>query len=43
MSEEEWGDYSVSDVRTFDLVGTNYIYNTIFITIVITIHVTVTE
>ena len=42
VSEEEWGDYSVSDVGTFDLVGTNYIYNTIFITIVITIHVTVT-
>ena len=43
VANVSFGNYNVNGAGTFDLVGTNYIYNTSYITIVIIIHITVTN
>lgn len=43
VTNDNWGNYSVSGPGTFDLTGQFYIYNTVYITVVVMIHVTVTN
>lgn len=43
VTNDIWGNYTVSGPGTFDLTGEFYIYNTIYITVVVIIHVTVTN
>ena len=38
-----WGNYTVNGTGMFDIIGTDYIFNTIFITIIIIIHVTIIQ
>lgn len=41
VENDEWGNYTVSGVGTFDLIVNDYIYNTKYITFVPIIHVNV--
>lgn len=43
ITNDCWGNYTVSGPCTFDLIGQSYVYNTKYITIVVIIHVTVTS
>lgn len=43
VTNENFGNYTVSGAGSFDLVGANYIYNTNYINVVIVIHVTITN
>ncbi len=43
VTNDVWGNYTVSGPGSFDLTGQFYIYNTKYITIVVIIHVTVTN
>lgn len=43
VTNDIWGNYTVSGPGTFDLTGQFYIYNTVYITVVVIIHVTVTN
>ena len=43
VTNDIWGNYTVSGPGTFDLTGQFYIYNTVYITVVVIIHVIITD
>lgn len=43
VTNDIWGNYTVSGPGTFDLIGQFYIYNTVNITVVVIIHFIVTD
>ena len=43
VTNDQWGNYTVSGPGSFDLTGVNYIYNTVYITVIVIIHVNITN